>query len=108
MGGHKRHPFGGMNHGNRRAPGNAAALIGRRRVGVIMVAAFGEVAAGGRVRMSARRRIMRMALRRRVIVPLRSRARMARPAACREGKRDGECKDDRQTAFHASETIRAS
>jgi hypothetical protein len=38
-------------------------------------------------------------------VPLRSRACVTRPAARGECERDGYCKDDRQTAFHADGTI---
>jgi hypothetical protein len=98
-----------MNHGNRRTPGDAAALIGRRRAGVIVTAAFDKVAGGRGMRMSAIRLLMVVTVRRsRMIMALRSRARMARPAACGKGQRNGEGKDDRQTAFHAGETIRAS
>ena len=100
-----RRPIGGMNHGNRRAPGVTAALIGlRRTAGVIVRAAFGDIARVRGVGMLAAGVVMRMALRasRRMIVVLRGRARMTRPAARGKSECNGQCKDDRQTAFHAT------
>ena len=83
-------PIGGMNNGNRIAPGIAAALIGfRRAAGVIVIAALGKVARFRGMGMLRAGVVMRVALRarRRMIVILRRRARMTRPAARGESER---------------------
>jgi uncharacterized membrane protein len=109
MGRSERRPFGRMNHRNRRAPGIAAALIGRRCAGVIVITALCGFSASRDMGMIAIRRVIRVALRGHdVIVILRSRLHMPRPAACGKRKGDGDSKDDWQAAFHAGGTIVAS